>query len=600
MNGKKTVCILMAAAMLAASALGCAGAPEENGSQTEESSQASGAVQDTAEGGEIDFYKKYDPPITLTQGMVCPDDIFPEGQSIDNNAYTEWCKNEAGIIWKSKWVAPDSETNTQKINLAIASNDLPDVMNVDKSIVSKLAKGGQILRLDDYLETYTSDLNKFIVQEAQEAENGMYYVPFKYQGGIYGVPTYAHTVDPEYNWYRKDILESLGLKAPATVEELEQVLAAVKEKYPNMTGLMLEKGTGKAGTSAMVMDAYGSFPTIWQEKNGKLEYGAIQPETKAALAKLRDWYQAGYLDKEFVVADADAKWAAGDVFARSSMWHLNWGANLQLIQNVPEANLSVFEYLKGEGGFQGRVMTSGISASAFVINSKCENPEAFFILGNYYTDSAYRNMEDLREKFDFHYDPEPVQLAKNQAEYEQLVADGVNIDKAMATRIYEYQEQGPDQGDTEGFLNQYVNHGYRQGFKVYQRATALRDGFQEAFSLMKEGGDKEALSDYARILYDQSYDAWGEMLCLAEHEGAEAAESLRDTEVRDLFLGAPTPTMVEKKAYLDKIQDEAFVKIIMGEAPVDSFDTFVADWKANGGDAITKEVNQWYEENKSE
>ena len=187
MKVKRTLCVIMASLTIASSVIGCTSQPEGE-------SQTQGAVSDE----KVDFYKKYDPPITLTQGMVCADNIFPEGQSVDNNAYTEWCKNEVGILWKSKWVAPDADTNTQKINLAIASNDLPDIVSVDKSIVSKLAKSGQILQLDDYIDKYSSDLNKYVMQEAQDNENGMLYAPFKYQGGIYGVPSYAHPVDPEY------------------------------------------------------------------------------------------------------------------------------------------------------------------------------------------------------------------------------------------------------------------------------------------------------------------------------------------------------------------------------------------------------------------
>lgn len=595
MKIRKVICAMMAA-MFAVSIAGCAGSPESKGGT--ESSQKSSAVQDAAANEEVDFYKKYDPPITLTQGMTCKDGIFPEGRSIDNNAYTDWCRDEVGIIWQSKWVAPDSETHQQKINLAIASNDLPDLLYVDKATVSKLAKSGQILKLDDYIETYSSDLNKYVTEEIQNTEAGMLYTPYKYEGGIYGIPSYGHPVDPEYNWYRRDILNELGMEAPTTIDELEAVLKALKEKHPDMIGLMLENGTGKAGTSAMVMDAYGSFPTIWQEKDGKLEYGAIQPETKEALAKLAEWYKAGYLDKEFVVADAEAKWAAGDIFARSTIWGLNWGGNLQLIQNVPEADLSCFTYLTNGGDFRGRVIPSGVSGSAYVISSKCEHPEAFFILHNWYTDSAYRNETDLREKFEFHYDSEPVQIAENQAEFEQQVADGVDMEKAQASRVFSYKQPGPDQSDSEGFLNQYVNHGYRQGILTYQRATALRDALDESFASMAVGDPLESISIYGQNIRKQCEDAWGEMLCMACYDGLNIAKELRDTEVKDQFLGAPTPTMVEKKAYLDKIQDEAFVKIIMGEASIDSFDTFVQDWKNNGGDAITEEVNQWYQESK--
>ena len=37
-------------------------------------------------------------------------------------------------------------------------------------------------------------------------------------------------------------------------------------------------------------------------------------------------------------------------------------------------------------------------------------------------------------------------------------------------------------------------------------------------------------------------------------------------------------------------EDEIFLKIIIGEAPLSAFDTFVEEWKAEGGDEITAEV----------
>ena len=45
------------------------------------------------------------------------------------------------------------------------------------------------------------------------------------------------------------------------------------------------------------------------------------------------------------------------------------------------------------------------------------------------------------------------------------------------------------------------------------------------------------------------------------------------------------------------MQDEVYTRIMMG-AQITEFDKFIADWKAAGGDAITKEVNDWYKETK--
>jgi putative aldouronate transport system substrate-binding protein len=64
--------------------------------------------------------------------------------------------------------------------------------------------------------------------------------------------------------------------------------------------------------------------------------------------------------------------------------------------------------------------------------------------------------------------------------------------------------------------------------------------------------------------------------------------------VWNAFTGVPTPTMVTRLSTLDDMRNETFTRIIMGELPISAFDTFVADWKRQGGDDITKEVNDWY------
>lgn len=54
-----------------------------------------------------------------------------------------------------------------------------------------------------------------------------------------------------------------------------------------------------------------------------------------------------------------------------------------------------------------------------------------------------------------------------------------------------------------------------------------------------------------------------------------------------------TTTMEKKWANLKKLEDETFLKIIIGESSVDEFDKFVEQWKAEGGDEITKEVKEY-------
>lgn len=59
-----------------------------------------------------------------------------------------------------------------------------------------------------------------------------------------------------------------------------------------------------------------------------------------------------------------------------------------------------------------------------------------------------------------------------------------------------------------------------------------------------------------------------------------------------------TPAMVSRKAELDKLRNNTFLSMVMGEMPISDFDKFVEQWKAQGGDEIAKEVNEWYQNNK--
>jgi putative aldouronate transport system substrate-binding protein len=52
--------------------------------------------------------------------------------------------------------------------------------------------------------------------------------------------------------------------------------------------------------------------------------------------------------------------------------------------------------------------------------------------------------------------------------------------------------------------------------------------------------------------------------------------------------------MVSKWNLLRQSELETFNKIIYGKLPIDVFDQFVTNWKSNGGDQITQEVNDWF------
>jgi putative aldouronate transport system substrate-binding protein len=48
--------------------------------------------------------------------------------------------------------------------------------------------------------------------------------------------------------------------------------------------------------------------------------------------------------------------------------------------------------------------------------------------------------------------------------------------------------------------------------------------------------------------------------------------------------------MEKKGANLLKLEEEDFIKIVTGTEPLDYFDTFVSNWKKQGGDEIIDEI----------
>ena len=64
-----------------------------------------------------------------------------------------------------------------------------------------------------------------------------------------------------------------------------------------------------------------------------------------------------------------------------------------------------------------------------------------------------------------------------------------------------------------------------------------------------------------------------------------------NVDIKEVYYPSTTPTMELKSSNLTDLRNEALFKIIMGNEPVDYFDTFVEQYNAQGGTEIAAEVN---------
>lgn len=544
-------------------------------------------------------FLKYDPPITLTTNqIVSSDTMFHEGCSAENNGWTKWMKEKLGIIWKMKWVSADGASNTTKLDLAFASNDLPDVIsNASISQISKYAKAGKLTALDGYLSQAPA-LVDYYVKDSEQLSKGTFWKPFTVDGKKYamgaGMDSLAFWSD---NFIRTDILKELNMEIPSTISETEKVFEAYHKKYPEGYALTLDKDLNGMAT---VLTAYEAYPDSWVEKDGKLIYGSIQPEVKKALAKLAEWYKKGYIDPEFAVKDSkkvSESIVSGNFLMYNGAWSAIANPFTPMWNALPSASVEAIPFLKGDDGKCG-VMKNTWWTDCRAIASSCKNPEAMFYLLNDNLDSYYRNETSLRETMKTKYDYEfkyPVTKVQNPTNADQIAKDYPNIGQPRQLYLYNYSDA--EQGC--GFINDfYTQQSSWLGF--YCKIPSIGNNDFKTMATAAKTGDKSGLSYDGKRMYDEwnsthpnmlktfvgIYDYWNSLM--------QGKDNVLKTNA---FAGAETATMTEKGAYLSKLQLETFTQIIMGTKSVDAFDQFVSDWKANGGDKITEEVNEWYSSN---
>jgi putative aldouronate transport system substrate-binding protein len=87
---------------------------------------------------------------------------------------------------------------------------------------------------------------------------------------------------------------------------------------------------------------------------------------------------------------------------------------------------------------------------------------------------------------------------------------------------------------------------------------------------------------------------WSQLAPPIEIKSSSNVWNQRQNRVMNAFTGGSTTTMMDKGDYLNKLEMEVFSKIVFGNEPIEAYEKFITDWKAQGGDAITKEVNEWY------
>lgn len=567
---KKAISLAMAVSMTAAIFAGCGSQNSTDNSAA--STQSSASLSAGNSNANKDPLGKYEPGIDISFVRGIDDDLASNvlqktpGETIEDNRWIKLISEKLGLNVKYAWTVKGSETSDafkQKINVTLASGDLPDVVTVNPSQLKQLVDSDMVEDMTQYYNDYASTIiKKYMTEEGTANIDSV-----TYGGKIMAIPEpVSFNEAAQYIWIRNDWLKKLNLQPPKTMDDVLKIAEAFTTQDPDGNGKQDSYGlpitkdlyNGCMGTEGFFA-GYHAYPNMWvKDSSGKLAWGSTLPETKVALEKLANMYKNGQIDKEFGVKDAGkvAELVASGKYGID--YGQQWNPMYPLISNFNNDNNAdwVGYPLVSVDDQKVMVPLRFNQQRIFAVKKGFKHPEALVKMFN-----LYAEMQATADSFNKYFMPpendnagvwkfspvcpgppfnnlntfEELEKARKNNDFSKLERDPLSVNKSL--------------------------EGYAKGDK-------LQWGWEKIYG--KEGVFRNML-----------------------------AYKNNDQLLKESFVGAPTATMAEKKTTLDKLEKEVFVKIIMGSAPISDFDKFVSDWNKLGGADMTKEVNEWYDSVKS-
>ncbi|MFT8469388.1 ABC transporter substrate-binding protein [Oenococcus sp.] len=544
---KKIIAGIAAGIMLASSTVGLVGLPNPFTGNL----QAAAATKQ-----QLKPFGKYKKTITYTIGKSTPGiPKLPKGSTYEKNAYTKYLKQLLNIQNKDSFEAETGDSYNQKVSMAVASSDLPDIMSVDLNTLRELVANNEI---QDLSSVYKSSTTPYI-KAMYNSYHGRALKEATFNGKLMAMPSTQNANVPTMLWIRQDWLDKLGLKAPKTVDQLQQVLQAFVQRDPgnngkgNTIGLALSKSVGGEYGGLFVADSlfsiYNSYPRQWIKQNGKVVYGSTTNQTKQGLAKLASWYKKGLIDPQMAVRDSiESLIISGKAGAFFGPW---WSGDYPInsaLQKDPKADWKPYIISKTGNG---------------KISAYTQDPDSEF----YVVKKGYAHPEILPKIISALSD----RLVRKDKNYKPVV---------------DFVQGGYDGGKPINVLVNFDN----ATAQMYKNLQATVDGKKDPKTLTLDdttsyNAIKTYLKDPKNAPVNAKSSYWSRML------GAKLMATTKVKNVDSLYFGQ-TKSMQLKWSNLQKLEDEAFLQIVTGQKPVSYFKTFVRQWHQQGGTQITKEVSQ--------
>lgn len=208
---------------------------------------------------------------------------------------------------KVEWVPVSRWEEGELLSTMLAGGTAPDIcMTYGTDLLQQYIDMGGIRELDDLLAEYGQDLTAFL------GDNVLTYGQYDFGNGMkqYYLPARRIVVATQSFFIRKDWLETLGMEAPKTEEELHAYLTAAKEK--NLGGAQTVPYSADLYSPdpfynwIYQLDAHIDYDQITEEDwVSYFKFHYLLPGAKEALREMNGYFNEGLVTSYFGIENSD-------------------------------------------------------------------------------------------------------------------------------------------------------------------------------------------------------------------------------------------------------------------------------------------------------
>ncbi|GGG14003.1 extracellular solute-binding protein [Paenibacillus aceti] len=354
-------------------------------------------------------------------------------------------------------------------------------------------------------------------------------------GHIYGIPRLRgipfHTMAIRQDW-----LDKLELQMPTNYDELYNVMKAFTENDPDGNGKKDTYGYALDGDFSGANGLFGpnrALRTGWYEDgNGGIQHGYLMPNAKTSIEFMMKAYQDGLVSSDYTIKKGAQ--AEEDFLTGKAGIIGNWAYTAFSKARMDKA-------LAVNPDFKVAPVPPLTAADGYKGNGMAEGYYGFFVM--------------------------PVTLGKEEDKVKKLLSI---LDDMMGEEGASFMQWGieGEHYTVENGVNVLTDKGSSEGTGKYLLTNHAAEG-----DWIFTPDDTEL----TKSLKEQAYKV-----------------AMEGEPYLDMSVGLYSPANAEKGTELRQYLLDEVNKIVMGQRPLDDYDSIIQEWKNRGGEQIIQEMNEAY------